>query len=87
MAPPYSRGDRVKCLVTMWDLSDSNEEGGSSAGDKPDTFSESHFARTGSVAEAQKVARVVVGDSWFASVRTPHALFLLYDVRFIGCWG
>ena len=47
MPPPYSRGDRVKCLATMWDLSDSDDEGGSSTGDKPDKFSETHFARTG----------------------------------------
>ena len=47
MPPPYSRGDRVKCLATMWDLSDSDEDGGSSADNAPDKFSESHFARTG----------------------------------------
>ena len=48
MPPPYSKGDRVKCLATMWDLSDSDDEGGSSTGDKPDQFSESHMAKTGS---------------------------------------
>ena len=36
------------------------------------------------VDEAQKVSRVVVGDSWFASVRAARALPLLFDVRFIG---
>ena len=37
MPPPFSRGDRVKCLATMWDLSDSDDEGGSSANNKPQT--------------------------------------------------
>ena len=29
MPVPFSRGERVKCLATMWDLSDSDDEGGS----------------------------------------------------------
>ena len=47
MPAPFSKGDRAKCLATMWDLSDSDDEGGSSANNKPNKFSESHFARTG----------------------------------------
>ena len=47
MPAPFSKGDRAKCLATMWDLSDSDDEGGSSANNKPDKFSEKHFSRTG----------------------------------------
>ena len=39
MPAPFSKGDRVKCLATMRDLSDSDDEGGSSANNKPNKYS------------------------------------------------